>query len=353
MENMSTNSPKTIRFYNLLLCLFGIHTKLLDFHYSFNDATKAMAKSLQKSLLTLASAIIFIAFILHYPILVSIIIMHLPFEKRKKCVEFFVYYAQFYIKYVVIIIIYIFELLTEKSTILHQHKIECILLRIDKMFTYWSKRSKQNQFKSTSLRETLINLSILTKSRLFQISIIIGCCFAFNCLKYSNAFQGFEYYIFGSLPSVFISIFVLHFSTIIIQYTKLFRLLNKITEVIASDIVNRISVRTKETNWKGKTTIYRFNETSDNNRQLQLAIDNISTLIETHDELRANIAKLRKYHSIQLNAVILNAFVNIIFEVRTIYLRQFLSIVFQFRYSKYWTTHTQYDELINCCVIIA
>lgn len=325
MERVPTNSPKTIRFYNLFLCLLGIHTKLLDFHDSFSSKTNATVKPLKQSLLKLVSAIIFIAFVLHYPILVETIISNLPFEKNKKRVEFFVYYAHFYIKYLVIIVTFVFELLFEKSTIHYQHKIESNLLRLDKMFANWSAHSHKNQFKSTNLRETLTNLSILTKSRMFGTVVATGCSFGFNCLKYSYAFEGCEFdhfydLFFGSLPNVFISLNVLHFSTIIVQYTKLVRLLNKIMDVIANDIANRVSIDTKEPYWVDKMANIRYNVTTDK-RQLQSAINSLSTLIETHDELKANIGKLRKYHSVQLNAVILNAFFNIIFEVRPDYLR--------------------------------
>lgn len=313
-----TNCPKTTRFYNLVLCLLGIHTKLLDFQ-CFNSKTKVKTNPLEESLLKLVSAIIFIAFLLQYPILVSIIVFHLPYKKTKRRVEFFVYYAHFYIKYLVIFAIYIFELFTEKRTIEYQDKIQCILLRVDELFTYWSQRSKKNHFKSTSLRETLIDLSFLTTGRLFRIVVIISCSLTFNCLKYSFAFKGCEYehiydFFFCSLPNIFISLFVLHFSSIIRQYSKLFRLLNKLMEMVASDIANQISESTKQY-WPGKIITYRYNEPDSDKRQLHTAITDISTLIETHNELRENIATLRKYHAIQLNAIILNAFLNITFEV--------------------------------------
>lgn len=309
--NVPSNPPihKIIRFYNLLLRLLGIHIKLLDFHGCFTNKTKMTGKPLKKSLSRLASAIIFIAFVLHYPMLVENIICHLPFEKRKKRIEYFVYYAHFYIKYVVIIVIYFFELLTEKLTIQYHHKIECIFIRLDKMFFQWTLQSNKNLFKSgMSLRETLIQLTILTKWRLFRTITYVSCCIIFNCMKYSFAFRGCEdehiYDIFCiSLPNIFICSYVLHSSTVIDQYTKIYRIHDRMMEVIASDIASRISTKPMHEP-PNKHTTNRNNGTNDNKRHLQSAINSLSILIETHDELRHNIGiKLRKYRSVQLYAV--------------------------------------------------
>lgn len=307
--NVPSNPP--IRFYNLLLRLLGIHIKLLDFHGCFTNKTKITEKPLKKSLLKLASAIIFIAFVLHYPMLVETIIWHLPFEKRKKRIEYFVYYAHFYIKYVVIIVIYIFELLTEKLTIQYHHKIESIFVRLDKMFFHWAQQSHRNLFKSgISLRETLVQLTILTKWRLFRMVMYIGFCIVFNCMKYSFAFRGCEDehvydFFFISLPNIFMCSFVLHSSTVIDQYTKLYRIHDRMMEVIASDIASRISAKTThEPYCPGKHTTNRNNGTTGTKRHLQSAINSLSILIETHEELRYNIGnKLRKYRSVQLYAV--------------------------------------------------
>lgn len=308
-----------IQFYNLLLCLLGIHTKLLDFHGAFNGESNPKVKPLKKALVKLVSASIFIAFVLHYPVLVENIMAHIPFKKSKKHLEFFVYYGHFYSKYVVIIVIYIFELLTAKSTVRHQKQIERILLRLDDIYSYWSQRSNKNEFKSKTLRKTLTHLSILTKLRLLKIIIVAFCCVLFTSLKLVFIFhhsddEHFYDFFFGSLPNMFVSLFVLHASTIITQHRKLFRLLNKIIEVVANDIAKRTTGSVKEQHWMGKWSGPKFNGPIDE-RQLQTAINNITTLIETHDELRANITKLRKLHSIQLNAVVLNSFLNIIFEV--------------------------------------
>lgn len=317
MESVSMKSAKTIRTYNALMCFLGIHTKLLE----FNEFIDHQTPQLKKSLLKLASIIIFIGFVLHYPQLASTIISHMPFGDSKKHIEFFAYYAHFYVKFVVIILIYTFELLKEKSTIYHQTNIERILLRIDKIYTYWSARSNNKiQFKSRDLRDTLIKLNCVTKCSLFCIISVIFCCILFNTIKYSYAFQSCEkdYFFdifFGSLPNLFISSFVLHSSTTIVQYTKLFRLLDNIVDIIASDIANQMAEMEKERqNLMDKISVIRFNPSMDGH-QLQLAINNISTLTETHNALRANISKLHKYNSMQLNAVILNAFFNIIFEV--------------------------------------
>lgn len=314
-----TKRPKTMCFYNVLLCLLGIHTKLLDFHDTFNKDTNTEAKPLKRSLLKLASAIIFISFVLHFPILIFEIVAHIPIKKTKKNVEFFVYYAHSYSKYVVIIIIFIFELLTEKPINRHQKKIERILLRLDNIYAYWVENSNKHHFNSKSLHKTLITFSVLSKEQLFKVILFICCSVVFNTLKYLFIFQGCEQehfydFFFNNLPSVFISTFILHFSFIIVQYTKLFCLLNEITKVVASDIAKRISGSTKKHDWMDKLIGSRFNEAT-NTRQLQTAIDNIAILIETHDELRANIVKLQKIPSIQLNAVILYSFLNIIFEV--------------------------------------
>lgn len=321
-----------IRFYNIFLGLLGIHTKLLDFHGAFNGGSNPKVKPLKKVLLKLISAIIFIAFVLHYPVLVENIMTHIPFKKSKKHLEFFVYYGHFYSKYAVIIVIYIFELLTTKSTIRHQKRIERILLRLGDIYSFWSQQSNKNDFKSKSLRETLTHLSILTKLRVLKIILVVFCCVLFNSLKLEFIFHNsddehFYDFFFGSLPNVFISLFVLHASTIIAQHRKLFRLLNKIIEVVASDIAKRTSGSVNEQHWMGKSSGTRFNGRNDE-RQLQTAINNITTLIETHDELRANITKLRKLHSIQLNAVVLNSFLNIIFEVRTHFTQRFIERFF-------------------------
>ncbi|XP_031626159.1 uncharacterized protein LOC116342615 [Contarinia nasturtii] len=77
-------------------------------------------------------------------------------------------------------------------------------------------------------------------------------------------------------------------------------------DVVASDIANRISQIEKGRQYFMDTFTIE-------------AINNISTLIETHNALRENIIQLRKYYTIQLNAVILNAFFNIIFEFFLVY----------------------------------
>lgn len=322
MDTTVTKPPKTMNFYNVFLCLLGIHTKLLDFHGISTKETTTDKKPLKKSLLKLASAIIFISFVLHYPILISEIISHIPIKKSKKNVEYFVYYAHSYSKYVIIIVIYILELLTEKSIQRYQKKIERILLRLDHIYAYWAQNSNKKLFKSKSLYDTLIKMSILNNKQFIKIILFICCCTLFNTSKYVFIFNGcvdehiYDFF-FNNLPYIFISTFVLHSSFIIVQYTKLFCLLNEIIKVIASDISKRVSGNTKQLYRMDKSIGKQFNETTDS-RQLQTSISNIAILIETHDDLRANIVKLQKFHSIQWNSIVLYSFLNIIFEVRNV-----------------------------------
>lgn len=305
--------------YKLLLSLLGIRTKLLDFRIALNNETRATDKILNNVWLKLLSAIFFIAFIFYYPILASNFIIHWPLDKNKKNIDYVVVHLYFYSKYFVIIIIYLVEFLTEKPTIYYQNEIEGVLFRLKDIYLTWSVQQKKNQPNLAKLCETLTSLKILTKERLLRIFVVVFSCYLFSSFRYAHVFkecknEHFHDFILGIVPNLFISLFILHSSTIIVQYAKVFGLLNEMIQLIASDIAAQISSSTLNRNVIPYFAHIKFSRTQ-YERQLHITTKHIARLIESHNEFRANLAKLRKYHSIQLNVIVLNDFLNIIFEV--------------------------------------
>lgn len=316
---IARKSVKMVHLYKILLSLLGIRTKLLDFSIAPNNETSATDKILNNIWLKLLSAVIFVAFIFHYPMLVSNFITHWPLDKNKKNVDFVVVHVYFYSKYFVIIIIYLVEFLTEKSSIHYQTEIESVLFRLKDIYLTWSVQQKKTQPNLAKLCETLSNLNVLTKERSLRIFVVGFCCYLFSSFRYAHVFkecknEHFHDFILGLIPNLYISSFILHSSTIIVQYAKVFGLLNEMFQVIASDMAAQISSSTLNRNSIPYFTNLKFSRTQ-YERQLHITTKHIARLMGSHNEFRANIAKLRKYHSIQLNAVVLNDFLNIIFEV--------------------------------------
>lgn len=313
MDFNKGDSLKTEHFYTVLLCLWGIRTKLLDFHGVTTNRNYPTDQPLKNTLLKLLSAVIFIAFVSQYPTLISSIISNWPFGRDRKKIEHVILYIHFCIKYVVVIGVWVLELFTEKSINFYQHEIERDLLQLKSIHSHWSIYSKKRKLKTLNWHDSLINLSILTKKRCLGIFLMMFSFISFNSIRYLFVFNGDErehFYdiIFGNVPNLFIALFVLHSTEIIIQHKKVFHLLNELVDVVASDVGKHLlSHTTKGSEIEYFTTI--------NKRHLHTATKHIATLMENHNRFRMYVIEVRKIQSMQMNAVILNDFLNIIFEV--------------------------------------
>lgn len=303
--------PRTQQFYNMFVSILGIRIKLLNFHDIFNNQKCSMVKKCGKTLLILSSVILFIAFVLHYPTLITNIIAHWPLDVNGNSIDHIVVYTHFYIKYVAVIVICILEAITDKQTTFHQKEIELDILQLKNVFTFQLKCAKKCNSEDNNWTQTLMNLSRLSKTRFFSISVVMSSCILFNSLRYSfylHVYDDEHFYdiILGNLPNLFISLFVLHSSEIIVQHKKVFLLHNELIEVIASDIRRPLlgNIRTSNEHFRNVKKSH-----------LNTAVHHIETLMKSHTQLKENVAKIQKIHSMQLSAVILNDFINIIFEV--------------------------------------
>lgn len=301
---------KTQRFYNILLSILGIRIKLFDFYGTSSNQNCSMVKKVQNILLKLSSISLFIAFVLHYPTLITNIIAHWPLDENGKSIDHIIVYTHFYIKYVTVIVICVLEAITEKQTSSHQKKIELDVLQLENVFSFRCMCPRKYHSGAKSWTLTLFNLSRLSLTRFISISIVMSSCVLFNSLRYSfylHVYEDEHFYdiILGNLPNLFISLFVLNSSEVIVQHTKVFVLLNELTEVISSDICKPLS-----------TEHFRTVTKSHSNT----AVNHIETLMKSHTQLRDNVAKIQKIHSMQLSAIILNDFINIIFEVKHVHI---------------------------------
>lgn len=311
-------SSKSKQFYNMCLSLLGIRIQSLNFNgnsTNFNGI-KLQDKSIAKILLTLISIVVFIIpFILFYPGCIHIIISQWPICPKNKSIDFIVLYTHYYVKYFTVIIIFICEFITEKQTAHHQHDIERLILQIKKIYLIRSTYSKKCHSKIINWN----NLNVLSKIHFVRNFLVLSSCILLNSFRYCLAryiYQGdhSQSILWGSLPNLFTSLFILHSSGIITQYTNVFDLLNELMDVVASDIC-RLSPMTMH-NMEYNVTMKK--------RDWYTAMCHIETLMECHSQLKSKVTKVWRIHSIEWYVVILKDFLSIIFEVRLLFFTCYL-----------------------------
>lgn len=306
-------SISSIKCFNLILRIFGIQNGLFNFSTSSSNNSIITTSSTLDHLFKCIPLIIGLTFAFVYPTEASSIVSRTPLGKNgKKTVDYFIGYAYFDIKYLVTIIIYGLQFRNEQLIMIQQMKIQRIFQRLWKLNQRWCHQPHSVQMRSLRLQSlfhlcnhqhqpiTLAALNVFSGWHLLKIFFAISIRCGASYLEYHYIFERLVPGIMHSMctiwffyPIIFIDLFVWHASISVQQQTKLFELLNETLDTITIDIRQRM--------------LKTFDKCHSNNME---------TLIEIHDELRASIQTIQQLNVIQVNAAILNAFTNIIIEVR-------------------------------------
>lgn len=311
---MASNTTQTI--HNFILRSLGIRIKLIDFNC--NEINQKTQTPFKNRFFEWMPAVVFLIFVIVYPICVTCIASDTHFQNKKKS-EYFMLILNFYIRYVTFIIIFILEFVCKKRATAYQSAINLDLLQLQYVYSHWFGHLKGRTFESKNWGKTLANLTSTKTGRSLIIILII---IVFNAyfhgritFRIPNAtILQFVEAIVITTPNLCINLFILHFSDIYIQYTKIFRLLNRIMEVIADDICNNLSMCTKKRN-----RFKHFVVATMNQQKLNTAINHLASVLKCHNNLKIEILQMRTLYSFQLSAVILNNFVCIIIEVGAIF----------------------------------
>lgn len=356
------SSISSIDFYNLLLCALGIRTKLLDFRRKLckwknnNDSVTVTVttatttihpinNSLNQILKCIPFAIGF-AFAYIYPKETLSIVSRIPFAKNgKKSVDYFIGCAYFYLKYIVTILIYLMQFRNERFVFIQQSEIMVIFQRL------WSLneivcRTKCTISKTKNLALnmlhhlnnhrhsiTLATMNVFTDLHLLQIFTVIIVRTIASYFEYNHVCQHITqnnckikhsyHVIWFFFPNIFIDLFVWQLSITLHQYIKLFELLNQIFDTVGIDMRHRMLLH----------DLYKFGGTI-KKRHFHTNQRHIETLIDMHQQLTTNTHHFQQLNTIQVNACILNAFANIIMEVRNeIMYIELVNILFYFYFN--------------------
>ena len=307
----------TSRLYHFFLCLLGIRIKFLDF--SSNEIDRKTSNSPRNRFFKWISAIIFLIFTLIYPTCVSNIVSYSPTFANKKRIEFYVVTLSSYIRFVTVSFIFILEFVFEKRAKAYQNVIKRDIIQIQHIYSYWFVRLKGRTFKLKNWNDSLAKLTNLNTGRGLVVIFImivynafIAVRLVYNIDQVKN-YQFFETCIIYT-PNLISTLFIWHLSDIFVQYTKMFSLLDEIIKVIAKDIWSQLSMRAKKHNRFKYFVVATMNE-----HKLNTAINHLATIMECHNNLKNHLLEMRNLYSLQSNIVVLSDFVNIIFEVKTVF----------------------------------
>lgn len=309
---MASNITRTI--YYFIISSLGIRIKLIDFNC--DEINRKPQAPFKKRFLKWISAVVFLIFIIAYPKCISYIINYSYIENTRKF-ENFLYTLNVYMRYFTAIIICISEFVCKKRAIAYRNAIKRDLVQLQCVYSHFFGHLKGRTFDSKNWNKTLTNLTSLKTGQSLIIVLIIIVYNAFINGRilfrapHTRISQIFET-IVTIIPNLCITLLVLHFSYIYDQYTKIFGLLNEILGVISNDICNQLSMRTK----KRKRFKY-FVVATMNEHKLNTNISHLATVLECHNNLKANLLRLRAIYSFELGAVILNGFIAIIIQVET------------------------------------
>lgn len=310
----------TSRVYHFILYLLGIRIKLFDFSSFEND--RKSPNSFKKRIFKWVSAIVFIIFLIIYPIFISNVLSYSPVFGNQKRIEYFVATLNLYIKFVALVSIFILELVRESQAIAFQNVVKRDLIQLEHVYSNWFLHLNRRTFKSKNWNESLIKLTDLKCGRGL---IIVFIMIVYNVLLSFVVVNNFEIKISKSyeaivtfIPNFCITVFIWHLSELSVQYKKMFQCLDQIIEVIANDICKQLSMRTKKNNRFKYFVVATMNE-----HKLNTAINDLAATMECHNNLKTNVLHIRNLYSLQTNTVILSDFVSIIIEVRRTFQRAF------------------------------
>lgn len=371
------SSFSSIDFYNLLLRLLGIRMKLLNFSANENvelrpqnrnarnndvdtlqtgplppppspSSSPPTTKYTIKQFLNGVPFIIGFTFAIIFPTVTMKVIAETPLGKNgKKTVDYFIRYAYFNIAYIVTIVIYLLQYRNERTMTVQQTEMKRIFERLWRINRYWCNGQRnfcdgnEHFHNIHSLRlESLLrlcnhqrpltrtDLNAFNGMHLMRIFFAIACCTMANYLEYYHIFERSthgEMNSFNSIlyfyPTVFIDLFIWQLSIAVHQYKKLFELLNQTLDAVSIDIrrlmlLHRNNDQSCGRSWSEDNIHTRIWFRNMNKCHLNTSNRHIEALIEIHDELRSCVQTFQQLNTIQVNAAILNAFANIIINVR-------------------------------------
>lgn len=310
----------TSRLYHFILHLFGIRIKLFDFNSIEND--RKSPNSSKKRIFQWVSAIVFLIFLIIYPISISNVLSYSPVFGNQKRLEYFVATLNSYVKFVALVSILILEFVRESRAIASQNVVRHDLIQLEQVYSNWFPHLNGRTFKSKNWNESLTKLTDLKCGRgliIIFILIVYNVLLSFIVvdnfeIKISKSYEVFVVFI----PNLCITVFIWHLSELSVQYKKMFQCLDEIIEVIANDICKQLSIRTKKHNRFKYFVVATMNE-----HKLNTAINNLATTMECHNNLKSNVLNMRNLYSLQTNTVILSDFVSIIIEVKRKFQRKF------------------------------
>lgn len=312
---MSTNF---IQFYHFFLRLFGIRIKLLDF--DCNEINEKSSVLFKRRFFKWISVIVFLMFIVCFPIFVKNILARSRVFGNKKKLEYFVAIVNFYLRFVTVIVIFTAEFAYEKKATIYQNAIKLDLMQLQYVYPRWFVHLKGRAFKSKNWPEALANLIKPKNYQVLFIILIIIFYNIINALRFISqtadlGISRFFSVILINIPNLCITLFILHVSEMCAQYTKLYRFLNQLVAVIANDINNKLlSVRTKKHNRFKSSVVATMNE-----QKLNTAVNHLAAVMDCHNKLKINILNIRTFFIMQSSIVTLNCYISIIIQVRTIF----------------------------------
>lgn len=116
----------SIGIYNFLLRILGVRSELLDFNSQLTPTNRPV-NTFTKQFLKLISIVIGITFAIVYPIETASIISKTPQTSNgKTSLEYFIAFTFFYIKYIVMIIIFVLQFWKEHQILDQQMEIKRI-----------------------------------------------------------------------------------------------------------------------------------------------------------------------------------------------------------------------------------
>lgn len=306
----------TSRLYHFILSLLGIRIQLFDFSCIEND--RKTPNSIKKRLFKWTSAIVFMSFFSIYPILISNILSYSPIFGNQKRIEYFVVVLNLYIKFVALVSVFIFEFVRERKVIACQNKVKRDLMPLEHVYSNWFAHLNGRKYKSKNWNVTLTKVTDLNCGRGLIIIFVMAAynvCLSISLLKsFDMKVSKFYEALTIFIPNLCITIFIWHLSELSVQCKKMFELLDEIIEAIANDICKQLSMRTKKHNRFKYFVVATMTE-----NKLNMAINDLATAMECHNNLKTNVLNMRNLYTLQSNTVILSDFIGIIIEVQLNY----------------------------------